>query len=172
MEQPTERKEDMNYFLVRQAQNGNLDAFVQLMEQSKQSLYKVVKSYLKREEDVADAMQETVLSAYENLPNLREASYFKTWLTRILINRCKDILRQNQRVLPMEEIDSGTCPSPEQDRGFYELLESLPEDYRTLFLLYYGEGFNTREIAELLDMNENTVKSRLQRGRTKLQEAL
>lgn len=83
MEQPTERKEDMNYFLVRQAQNGNLDAFVQLMEQSKQSLYKVAKSYLKREEDVADAMQETVLSAYENLPNLREASYFKTWLTRI-----------------------------------------------------------------------------------------
>ena len=72
----------------------------------------------------------------------------------------------------MEEIDSGTCPSPEQDRGFYELLELLPEDYRTLFLLYYGEGFNTREIAELLDMNENTVKSRLQRGRTKLQEAL
>lgn len=46
----------MNYFLVRQAQNGNLDAFVQLMEQSKQSLYKVAKSYLKREEDVADAM--------------------------------------------------------------------------------------------------------------------
>ena len=52
------------------------------------------------------------------------------------------------------------------------MLESLPEDYRTLFLLYYGEGFNTREIAELLDMNENTVKSRLQRGRIKLQEAL
>lgn len=77
MEQPTERKEDMNYFLVRQAQNGNLDAFVQLMEQSKQSLYKVAKSYLKREEDVADAMQETVLSAYENLPNLREQATLK-----------------------------------------------------------------------------------------------
>lgn len=76
-------------------------------------------------------------------------------------------------MIPMEEWTAEPhSPSPEKDRAFYELLEELPVDYRTIFLLYYGAGFNTREIAEMLEMNENTVKSRLQRGRTKLEQAI
>lgn len=58
------------------------------------------------------------------------------------------------------------------DREFYELLGELQEDVRMIFLLYYGEGFNIREIAQILDLNENTVKSRLQRGRKKLRQAV
>ena len=53
-----------------------------------------------------------------------------------------------------------------------ELLEELPENCRTIFLLYYGEGFHTKEIAQILEMNENTVKSRLKRGRKKLEQVL
>ena len=60
--------------------------------------------------------------------------------------------------------------APENDRGFYELLEELPENCRTIFLLYYGEGFHTKEIAQILEMNENTVKSRLKRGRKNLEQ--
>ncbi len=61
---------------------------------------------------------------------------------------------------------------PENDREFYELVKELPEDYRMIFLLYYGEGFKTNEIAQILDVNENTVKSRLRRGRDKLRQVL
>ena len=77
-------------FLVKQAQRGDADAFVALIEKYKMDLYKVAKAYLKNEEDVADVMQETTLSAWEHLGELKKAAYFKTWLTRILINNCKN----------------------------------------------------------------------------------
>lgn len=157
--------------LIQKAQSGDVNAFTELMEQHKIALYKVAKSYLKHEDDVADAMQDTVLSAWEHLRDLRELSYFKTWLTRICINRCNDILRRQKRVQPSEYSEE-VAVAPENDRDFYELLEELPEEYRMIFLLYYGQGFRTKEIAELLDLNENTVKSRLARGRQRLKETL
>lgn len=60
----------------------------------------------------------------------------------------------------------------ESNYEFYELLQELPEQDRILFLLYYGEGFSIREIADIMECNENTVKSRLQRGRKKLEHVL
>lgn len=65
-------------FLVKQAQRGDADAFVALIEKYKMDLYKVAKAYLKNEEDVADVMQETTLSAWEHLGELKKVAYFKT----------------------------------------------------------------------------------------------
>lgn len=162
----------MELLLVKRAQNGDKDAFVQLMEKNKLSLYKIAKSYLKSEEDIADVMQDTILSAYEHIRDLKWAAYFKTWITRILINHCNDLLKQQKRLIPILFEDDRTAAAPVSDRGFYKLLEELPEDLRILFLLYYGEGFHIREIAQILDMNENTVKSKLQRGRKRLKESI
>lgn len=152
--------------LVKKAQKKDPDAFVTLMEMHKQGMYKVAKSYLSSEEDVADAMQETVLSCYEKLNTLREPRYFKTWMIRILINKCKDIRKRNRELCLLEEMpEMATGESPQENLEFMELLGSMDEKYRTLLVLYYVEGFKTREIAELLDMNEHTVKSRLVRAR-------
>lgn len=162
----------MDTLLVKRAQKQDIDAFVHLIEKNKTKLYKVAKSYLGNEEDVADAMQDTVLSAYEHIQELKNASYFKTWITRILINHCKDLLRQNKRCTVSDEIIQTIDTAPEDDREFYALIGELPEDYRMIFLLYYGEEFHTSEIAQILDINENTVKSRLRRGREKLKRIL
>lgn len=152
--------------LVIKAQKNDEEAFIKLMELNKQSMYKIAKSYLHHEEDIADAMQDTVLKCYEKLETLKEPRYFKTWLVRILINNCKDILRQNQTLCLMEEFPELADPDlPQDNLVFTELLNSLNEKYRTILILYYVEGFNTREIAELLEMNEHTVKSRLLRAR-------
>lgn len=159
--------------LIKRAQKHDTDAFIQLIDEYKTALYKVAKTYLKNEEDVADAIQDTILSAYEHIGELKTVSYFKTWLTRILINHCNDLLKQQRRFIETDWTEaSHPAPAPEDDRAFYELLAELPEDMRLIFLLYYGEGFRTREIAQILDMNENTVKSRLQRGRKQLKEAI
>lgn len=83
-------------YLVKRAQRGDKEAFVELMELYKQDLYKVAKSYLRCDEDAADAIQDTILSCYEHLKGLREIGYFKTWMIRILINKCKDILDKSQ----------------------------------------------------------------------------
>ncbi len=162
----------MNMLLIKRAQKHDTDAFIQLIEEYKTALYKVAKTYLKNEEDVADVIQGTILSAYEHIGELKTVSYFKTWLIRILINHCTDVVRQQKRVVSMEQAEEQTGTFLESDYEFYELIRELPEKDRTIFLLYYGECFNAREIAELLGWNENTVKSRLQRGRKKLKQVL
>ena len=88
--------------LVTAAKNGDKEAFVQLIRMNKQSLYKAAWVYLQNEQDIADALQNTILSCYENIQRLREVKYFKTWLVRILINECKDILRQKNHDAELE----------------------------------------------------------------------
>ncbi len=160
-------------WLVKKAQRGDADAFVELIEQNKQAMYKVARSYLSCEADIADAMSEAVLSAYEHLAELKSAAYFKTWLTRILINCCKDILRQQGRCTVVEQVPgrrSGGRDAEQQwiHRSDTGASEGFPDDFCPVL---WG-GFCTREIAELLDISENTVKSRLRRGRMKLSDIL
>ncbi len=154
--------------LVLKAQRGDEASFVKLMEQNKQGMYKVAKSYLHHEEDAADAMQETILTCFEKLDTLKEPQYFKTWMIRILINKCKDILQKNRELCLIEEMpETESHDMAQENFEFMELLHSIEEKYRTILILYYVEGFKIREIAELLDMNEHTVKTRLVRARKK-----
>lgn len=153
--------------LVQKAQKKHdQEAFVKLMDMNRQSMIKVAKSYLNNEEDVADAVQASILACYEKLDTLRQPQYFKTWLIRIVINKCKDILRQNRELHLMDEMpEPQAVDTIQADMEFMELLQEIDEKYRTILVLYYAEGFNTREIAELLELNERTVKTRLIRAR-------
>ena len=63
--------------------------------------------YKRQEQDIADALQNTILSCYENIQRLREPKYFKTWLMRILINECKDILRQKNHAAELDDFAEG-----------------------------------------------------------------
>lgn len=83
----------MNEILIRKAKKGDKDAFCRLIDENVQSMYKVAAAYLKNDEDVADAIQDTILSCYENLKSLKQNRYFKTWMIRILINKCKDMIQ-------------------------------------------------------------------------------
>ena len=157
-------------YLVKKAQKKDDQAFVELMERCKSGMYKVARSYLKDDADIADAIQETVINCYEHIGRLKNADYFKTWLTRILINNCKDILAAGKRVYPLEQIEEqeNTCMEM-QNYEFQELMNSLDEKYRIVMVLYYSEGYQTGEIAELLEIPRSTVQTRLQRGREKLE---
>lgn len=156
-------------FLVKRAKRHDNDAFVELMESHKLTMYKVARSYLRSDDDIADAIQETILTCYEKLDSLENDHFFKTWLIRILINKCIDILNACQRESPTEQVpeEGGPCTSLE-NYEFYELLNALDEKYRIILILYYVEGFKIREIAQILDLEENTVKTRLSRGRKQL----
>ena len=106
----------LDTLLVKRAQKQDMEAFVHLIEKNKTNLYKVAKSYLGNEEDVADAIQDTVLSAYEHIQELKNAAYFKTWITRILINHCKDLLKQNKRCTVSDEMILTVEATQEDDR--------------------------------------------------------
>lgn len=152
--------------LIRQAQDGNNVAFVELIERQKGTMYKVARSYLHNDADAADAISETVLTCFEKLSSLRQPQYFRTWIVRILIRKCQDILRERKRSVPLEEVAQVGYNDPGHARvEFLSLLDSLDEKYRTVLLLYYGEGFTVREIAQAMDVKEDTVKTRLKRAR-------
>ena len=83
-------------FLVKRAQRGDDQAFVELIEENKQAMYKVAVGILKNDFDAADAIQQSILTCYEKLKELKKAQYFKTWLLRILINNCNQMLREQK----------------------------------------------------------------------------
>lgn len=152
--------------LVYGAMQGDKEAFVELIRQNTQAMYKVARSILSNEEDIADAIQDTILTCYEKIRTLKRPQYFKTWLTRILINHCNDIVRQGKRVLPGEIYQSSEGSQKEIEHWeFLQVLSSLDDKYRLIVVLYYVQGFPVKEIASLLDMKEATVKTRLKRGR-------
>lgn len=159
--------------LVKKAKRGDAEAFIELIEKNKQSMYKAARGFLQEDEDVADAMSETVLTCYEKIRSLRQDAYFKTWMIRILINHCKDILRKQKRNIPVWPI-----PEPEGqetgegDQQFRELIEPLREQDRSIFTLYYVYGMKVKEIAEFMEMKENTVATRLRRGRETLRDEM
>ena len=162
--------------LVRKAQCGDAEAFISLMEECKMTMRRVAYGYLGNDEDVADVIQDTILAAYESLHTLQKQEHFKTWLVRILINNCTKTWRRNKRNVSLEN-EQAAGHTESIDRGnadveFKELLLSLPEDSRAIFQLYYGEQFTTKEIAAILDMNENTIKSKLHRGKEQLRVEL
>ena len=83
---------------IKRAKKGDIEAFINLMDINKTYMYKVAKSILNNNEDIADAIQETILSCYKNIEKLKEIKYFKTWMTRILINKCNALLKKNKKI--------------------------------------------------------------------------
>lgn len=158
-------------YLVKRAQKHDDQAFVELIELEKQDMYKVARSYLRSQEDIADAIQDTIVTCYEKISSLKEPKYFKTWMIRILINKCKDIIRagKHESLLEVFPEQEDMCMAY-QNYEFEELMGQIDDKYRIILLLYYSEGFKIREIAEILDLEENTVKTRLARGRRQFEK--
>lgn len=156
--------------LVRKAKEHDKEAFEDLMQAQAQSMYKVAKAILKNDEDVSDAMQETALTCWEKIGTLRDARFFKTWLIRILINHCNEICRQRRHT-----VSDGMLPERgRQEESFLnveweDFLNGLDRKHRTVVILYYVQEFKTREIAEILKVNESTVRSRLAAARQKME---
>lgn len=159
--------------LVRKAKRRDSSAFAELVRLCTQSMYRVAWTYLGNDEDAADAISETVLVCYEKIETLKKDAYFKTWMIRILINQCKDILKHRSRIQSKAEMqESAFEDSGYIDCEWKEVLSCLDEKYRIILLLYYTREMDTREIAELLDISRNTVITRLARGRKLLKREL
>ena len=90
--------------LVKRAKSGDEEAFIRLMELQSDCMYKMAKTILKNEEDVADAMAETVLTCWEKLTTLKKNRYVKTWIIRILLNKCYDLLRKKELLLTEDAV--------------------------------------------------------------------
>ena len=109
--------------LVKQAQRGDKAAFLELIEGNKLSLSRAAMAIVHNEEDAADAVSETVLTVFQKLCTLREPKYFKSWMMRILIYHCYDILRRRKRSVSWETLPEENREEIWEDRGRDEVLD-------------------------------------------------
>jgi RNA polymerase sigma factor (sigma-70 family) len=153
--------------LVKKAKKGDGEAFVSLVKQYEDVLYRTASRLLNNDEDVADAMQDAIISAYEKLHTLKNDEYFNTWICKILINKCNSLLNKNKNVSVIDE----NLLIQKRDDEFQKIeledaLNSLNEIYRLALILYYIVGLNVKEISEFLKEPEGTIKSRLSRAKS------
>ncbi|OOM14589.1 sigma-70 family RNA polymerase sigma factor [Clostridium saccharobutylicum] len=157
--------------LVKKAKRGDGEAFISIIKQYEQVLYKVASRMLSNDQDVADALQETIMLGYEKIHTLKNEACFNTWICRILINKCNYILNKNKNVILVGEI----LPQKLNNNDFIKIeledaLNSLNKDYKLAMSLYYVVGLSTKEISKLVNEPEGTIKSRLSRAKTILRE--
>ncbi|HUB17501.1 MAG TPA: sigma-70 family RNA polymerase sigma factor [Acidobacteriaceae bacterium] len=176
--------------LVRQAQKGEGSAFEELVRRHQQKVLGLVNGILRRREDTEDVAQQVFMKAYVSLKKFDQRAAFSTWLYKITVNECWDYLRK-KKVRPLtyeadlseEQVSQMEAPasdeslpqSPEEQAEVKELLEwllgRLSDEDRRLLVLKEMEGFSVQELAEILNLNVNTVKVRLFRARTRLMDA-
>ena len=161
--------------LILKAQKGDVEAFTQIVLEYKNELYKIAKSRITNEEDIEDAIQETMIETYKSIKKLKNPQKLKAWLIKILINKCNRIYKRkykkdislNENNL-QDKLISYNNEKIEDDLDFYTLIKDLRYEERITILLYYMEGYNIKEIKHILRMNENTVRTHLFRGRQKI----
>jgi len=146
------------------------DTFTRLALKQQRTLYRVAISYTGSLPDAEDAMQEALLRAWAKRHTLRDEAFFGTWLTRILINECKTLLRRRRRMLPAEQLPLAAPAMPDDAALLREELMALPDKYRLPLVLYALEGYAIRDIAQMLHLPEGTVKTRIARARKKLEK--
>lgn len=134
------------------------------------TLYKVCIVIVCNEHDAQDAIQDTFCRYLEKKPEFRDEEHEKAWLIRVATNICRDMIRFRIRhpKVSIDEVEN-TLAAPEQKEILRELLE-LPARQKTVIYLHYVEGYQVKEIADILGITESAVKVRLFRGRKKMRD--
>ena len=136
------------------------------------SMYRYALGVLKSPADAEDAVGETVLKAYAHLAQLKAPEHFRSWAMSILVNVTRTMLTCRKRLELSGDMSLYEQPSSGEHRELWYAVMDLPQDFRQVVILYYYEGFRTKEIALMMKRSEGTVKSRLNRARQKLKTAL
>ncbi|MFJ7746526.1 sigma-70 family RNA polymerase sigma factor [Peribacillus sp. NPDC097295] len=160
--------------LVKKAIKGDGKAFEKLLELHSDQLYRTAFLYVGNRDDALDVVQETAYKSFQAVGQLKNTEYFLTWVTRILIHCSYDLLRKKNREIPMNRMK-------EKAEEFFHQEESLDlgaainllnEQYRTVILLFYYRDLSIHDIAEIMSIPENTVKTYLHRAKRNLRKSL
>jgi RNA polymerase sigma-70 factor (ECF subfamily) len=176
--------------LLRFAQQGDHEAFRAIMQRFNQRLFRVARAVVSNDDEAEDVLQEAYLKAFAAIAGFRGESGLATWLTAITLNEARGRLRRRRpttsldvmeetgvRVIPFPGVAEIPDPAAEalrsEVRGLLEkAIDALPDDFRIVFMLRDVEGFSVEETAAQLDINPQTVRTRLFRARKCLRQEL
>ena len=165
---------------IRQIRDGAVQAYADLVRKYQTRIRGYCLGILGNTEDADDAAQEIFIKAYKGLKNFRQEAEFSTWLTRIAINHCRDILKKPARgkteswdalePSQRDSLEAGTeSPRDNQCLWVREAFSQLPAHYRTILFLREVDGLSYQELAGLLNCSTDAVKARLRRARLELE---
>jgi RNA polymerase sigma-70 factor (ECF subfamily) len=174
--------------VVRRVRAGQIDLFEVLMRRYNQRVYRIARAVLRSDTEAEDVTQETWVRAYAHLGQFAGRAAFPTWLGRIALHESWARARRGRRQESLEPASDAEgremkreSPAADPEKAAFQrevrslvesAVEGLPEIYRTVFMLRHVEELSTAEAAELLDLSEETVKTRLHRARTALRREL
>ena len=166
-------------FLVKKAKDRDTTAFAELYSLFSEDMYRFALYMLNSKEDAEDAVQETVVTAFKSIGNLRDDTLFKSWLFKILSNQCKSQLKKNKRkpdLLPEEDysflIEDENAQTEFTSVELVEALKSLtPPDGQIVLLSIIG-GFKSEELSKIYNISPSTVRSKQKRALEKLRKLI
>jgi RNA polymerase sigma-70 factor (ECF subfamily) len=163
--------------LVVKAKTGDTRAFTELIHCIENDLYRIAKTRLRNDDEIGDAIQETMIIAYKKIKKLKDNFKFKTWIIKILINECNLIYKKRKRQNNVYERMENNNILKDEDNiihninsmlDFELLINKLNYEERLIITLFYNSQYSCSEISEILNMNINTVKSKLKRAKDKI----
>lgn len=167
--------------VIRSAQSGDKEAMIRLLREIETPLYRTAYYFINDEHDAMDITQEALIRIYTGIGSYREQAQFLTWAQRIVTNLCIDRFRKQkksaniddlERVLPSSTNVEDEVIQKSTSDDIRKAMVKLPAHYRTVLILRYIQDFSYNEIAELMELPLNTVKSHLFRARKLLQQLL
>lgn len=145
--------------------------FVSEVMAMRPALYRLSMSIVHHDADAQDAVSQAIENAWRHRTRV-DAQAFRAYLTRIVINECKSLLRRKRRSVPTDDFTFLSAAAAPPDAVLSDAIARVPEKLRTPLLLHYMERFSLREIAQILHVPVTTVRSRLSRGREALRKEL
>lgn len=171
---------DQIALLIESCKKGNQIAQMQIYDTYSKAMYTIACRYLKNEENAKDVMQEGFLKAFQNINNYKPKSSFGAWLKRIIINQCLDTLRKKELVFTQEDVDHLMIIDEDNwdfnttitKADILNAIELLNHKQKTIVKLYLIDGYDHKEISEILNIPIKTSRTNLHRGKLKLKELL
>lgn len=144
-----------------------------LIYEIRHELYKIARCRLSCEDDIEDAVQETMIETFKSIKRLRKQESYKKWIIKILINKCNHIYKKNkERNISFENVEIKDIYQNKYEQleelDFYSILNGLKYEERMILTLFYLEDYSIKEISKVMKLNENTVKTKLKRGKEKI----
>lgn len=157
---------------------GDEKAFERLVRENQNRIYAVCLNMLKNPHDAEDAAQDVFVKVFRSIRSFKAESRLETWMTKIAVNTCLDIIRSRRETVDIDEqydLTDGRTPETELEQSDRRLalrqaLSQLPEEIRSVVVLRFVEERSYEEIAEILNLNLNTVRTRIFRGREKIKK--
>lgn len=161
--------------LVSKAIKGNKECLEELLVLHGDQLYRTAYLYVRNREDALDVVQETSYKAFLSIGQLKNEKFFLTWLTKILINCSYDVLKKGKKELRLSnmiELTSDDREKREENLDLLEAINRLNEKHKNAIILFYFQDLPISEIAKVMKIPENTVKTFLSRGKDRLKKLL